>query len=721
MSGTVDQNQICGSNDSIDFVSNRSRLDKVALISWAVWIASFFLIAILEIAVYSNVLDGQFLFDDEHSIEKNPSIRSVFPLSRSLWGPPYSPTEGRPVVNLSFALNYSVHGLKVEGYHVVSILIHILNTFILFALVFRTLKNSPWGERPRGKAYWLALTISLLWALHPLQTESVSYMTQRTELLMSCFFLLTLFTASCSWHAETRISQFVWQSICVLSCALGMASKEVMIVAPMMVLLYDVTILNHSRLLIMKHRLPLYMCLLATWGILLSLVAMNPRGRTVGFDLLVKPHEYLTTQFWVTTRYVKLAFWPTDLCGDYGIFKITEMDRWVPCFIFLLILAGLSLWSFFRWKWLAFLGAWFFLILAPTSSILPIIPEPAAERRMYLPLAALICLVVISVTVFFERMFVLETTTSMKKQRLSRWLLVFMAIGIVGLFASWSFARNRVYQNETSFWTDVIQKRPNNPRAFQHLGIVHLRKQNWSVAFDYFQKSEQLNPNDSDALFNLAIWHTLRGQPTDAIQYFDRVLALDPKNFEAMIDRAKLHYALGRIDEAILDYRSAIEVSPISHAAHLNLGDLLYSQGELDEALVQYRTAHKLNPNSAACALKIAVIHSKKGENQEAIPWFEKALTLDPQNLDACKSAGYSYTMIGQFDKATKVFELYTAMQPNHFEGWTNLGHAYVNNGQPQEAQRCFEKALSIQPSAIEPQIALQHLHTLYRQDTDNR
>ncbi len=686
------------------------RPDKQASLPWGSIFISPLSIAVLVFAAYSNSLSGPLLYDDEHSIEKNLTIRSVLPLSRSLWGPQDAPTAGRPVVNLSFALNYAAGGLNVFGYHLVNVALHTLNAILLFAFILRTFEKSSWNEAWRSLAWGIAFSVSVLWALHPLQTESVSYITQRTELLMSFFFLATLYTARRAWDAETRRTKFAWQFICVLCCGLGMASKEVMVVAPLMVVLYDLAIMNRPLSKIREQRLPLYVSLVSTWIVLAALLATNPRGRTVGFQLAIKSHEYLTTQFWAITQYIWLALWPVNMCGDYGVFKIIEIKSWLPSFIFLTALGGITLWAWLRWRSLSYLGIWFFFILAPTSSFVPIVTEPLAERRMYLPLAAVILLLVtttVACGLFWRSR---GTSNSVKLTPLLRRILMIVVVGISGLFAWMTYDRNRVFQSELAFWEDVIQKRPNNARGYQNLGIVHLRNKQSELALKNFQKSEQLAPIDADAVYNLGVWYMLHGQTEVAIQYYDRALTIAPKKFEAIYNRAQVLFSQGRMDEAIAAYQSAISVSPRSAIAHLNLGNIYFAQGRFEDALEQYHVTIQLNPEFALSYQNIGAILAKNGGYRDAIEWLEKATKLDPQNLDAYHNLGYCYSSLGQKDKAVATYLQWTSIKQNDVEAWTNLGKAYANNEQFSEARRSFERALQLQPDAIEAQLELQRI-----------
>ncbi len=203
------------------------------------------LIVIVALAVYANSFRGPFIFDDEQSILQNPSIRRLWPI----WGPLNPPKGGwpvqsRPIMNLSLALNYALFGLDVRGYHGFNLTIHVLGALLLYGIVRRTLSLPALRDRFGKVAAQLALAAALIWTVHPLQTESVTYVIQRTESIMGLFYLLTLY---CVIRGACSARPVGWCLSAVVACALGMASKEVMVTAPVIVLLYDRSFLARSQ------------------------------------------------------------------------------------------------------------------------------------------------------------------------------------------------------------------------------------------------------------------------------------------------------------------------------------------------------------------------------------------------------------------------------------------------------------------------------------------
>ena len=520
-------------------------------IGWGTFVVSLLVISLSLLAAYSNVIHGEFVFDDEGTVVENDSIRSIWPLSQSLWAAKDLPTAGRPVANFSFALNYALGQLQVVGYHLTNIVLHALNAVLLLAWTHRTLSTATrWKLRPR--AVWgMSLAIAVLWALHPIQTESVAYVTQRTELLMAFFFLSTMYASKRAWDAKEPRATILWQSVAILCCGLGMASKEVMVVAPVMVILYDLTIHRQSVTEAFRRRWLFYLGLMATWGILAALMATDPRGGSVGFHLTIKPIDYLTTQFWAIVYYLWLALWPASLCSDYGVLIVTQFKIWFPCLMLLLAIAGMTLWSWFRRQTYSFLGGWFLIILAPTSSFVPIASEPIAERRMYLPLAALLVFFVVGTVSFMERF------AASSKLRSRAWTLLGAIWLMLGVTYAWvTHARNEVYRNELTFWTDVIEKRPDNARGHTNLGLLYIRQSKPDLAKPYFVRAVELAPAEMEFRLNLAVY-TEEGNLNEAIAHYEQMVEINPKMDRELCNLGNCYAKLGRIDEALQSYGRA--------------------------------------------------------------------------------------------------------------------------------------------------------------------
>ncbi|MDI1249518.1 MAG: hypothetical protein PSV13_11695, partial [Lacunisphaera sp.] len=367
------------------------------------------------LAIYWNSLDAPFLFDDGPAILRNETIRTLWPLDRVLQPPlEGAGVTGRPLVNLSLAVNYALGGLDVRGYHAMNLALHALAVLTLWGVLRRTLwlnvgrGLSPTslnmsGVKPdlHNEPESFAFAVALLWAVHPLLTESVVCVVQRNEVMGGLFYLLTLygFVRSVAEKGDvgrdrlippsdaprrdqrSRPTIIAWQAFAVVSCLLGMATKEIMATAPLVVMLYDRTFVAGGFSAAWRQRRGYYLSLAATWLLLAWLMlGNNQRDGIVGFGLGVSSWEYLLTQCRALTTYLQLSFWPHPLVLDYGAEMVRRPGEvWGQGILVLTLLLATG-WALVRRPVWGFVGAWFFVILAPSSSFVPLTTQPIAEH-----------------------------------------------------------------------------------------------------------------------------------------------------------------------------------------------------------------------------------------------------------------------------------------------------------------------------------------------------
>ncbi len=487
------------------------------------------LLVIVGAGAYANSLNGPFVFDDEAGIERNASIRS---LAGALRPPDQGqPTAGRPAVNLSLALNYAVHGSDVRGYHLVNIAIHVLAALVLFDLVRLTLSRRPFDRAFGAAANSLAFATALLWVAHPMQTECVNYLSQRTESMMGLFFLLTL-NAAIRAHGATRSG---WAMVSVLCCGLGMASKEVMVTAPVMVILYDWAFRTEPFGRVLRRRHRFYLALASTWIVLWLLNWGSPRSDTAGFASGVTPMQWASVQCRIVLDYLRLAVWPHPLNLDYGPFQAVPFGELAPWVVAMgLILLATAVLLLVRPR-IGFGLAWCFIILAPTSSIVPIVSEVAAERRMYVPLAGLVALVVVGGYAIIGRLSRRWSATGLGRDR---WIIAGYITAVCLVAAPLlvlTVRRNTQYASEVALWQSAIEAMPDNSRA--HVNLANTVR---------------------DDLGDLG----------RAERHYRTALRLRPTNAIARTNLGAVLASQGRLDEAIDEFRLAIETDRHLSAAH---------------------------------------------------------------------------------------------------------------------------------------------------------
>lgn len=559
-------------------------------------------IVIVGIVVYFNSLWGELVFDDVGWIILNPTIRNVWDLPMVLYPPNNGFASGRPVLNLTIAINYALGGTAPGGYHVVNIAIHIAAALALFGIVRRTLLTPRMRGRFVAVAAPLALATAVLWMVHPLQTASVTYVIQRTESLMGLFFFVTLY---CVIRGADSANPNRWYIAALAACVLGMGTKEVMAAAPPVVLLYDRAFLSGSLWRALRARWLVYLGMATSWGVIaLCLLSSGFHSGSAGFGSGFTWKEYAGTQPEVITHYLRLTFWPVGQCLDYTWPKV-EWDKlegedlWLAAAPVALIasLGLITLWGVLRNTPLGFLGAWFFLILAPTSSFVPI-RDAAFEHRMYLPLAAIAALVVVGGYALWDRFAPCDWATGSADPR-RRWRLPIAAVALAAIALSLlTMRRNAMFHSAVSVWEDVVESNPKSARGQNNLAAVLIEDGRCEEAIAHSRQALEISPGYADAENNMGHALNQQGKEDQAAAWFEKAVAHNPKHARALQNLAAARFKKKRIAEATDLYRRLLVEEPDNFQGHLRLADCL-RETKPQESIEQYRKALEILPDNA--------------------------------------------------------------------------------------------------------------------------
>lgn len=595
-------------------------------------------LVLATVAAYINSFGGTFVFDDERAILENPHIRGLWPLSLPLTTWPDSSLAGRPVASLSFALSYALSGAEPWGHHAVNLAVHLLAGLLLFGIVRRTLAGPRLEARFGRASNALAGAAAGLWLLHPIQTQAVTYIVQRCESLMGLFYLATIYAVV---RALSSPAPAGWGLLAVAFCALGMGTKEAMVTAPVLAVLYDRTFGAGSLGGALRRRWPLHAGLASTWLILAALMAPGPRSSSTGFGLAtVTWWEYARSQFGVVAHYLRLSVWPSGLALDYGWPVAQGWREILPPMAFVGALAALTAVGLARNRPWSYLGAWFFGILAPTSSVVPI-RALAFEHRMYLPLAAVAVGAVLAVRSLEPRLIFARPGGADGSggggAPASRRLVTAAVLAMIVL-AGLTFQRNTDYESAERIWRRALEVAPGNPRAHNNLAVELIRSGHFRRAAEHLREALRLAPEDPEAHQNLAMALESRGKSEEALEQYRRALAIQPNHFKARVHLGVLLASDGSYDGAIQEFRKAVRIDPSSAVAFNNLGAALASEGRLREAVRRLRTAVELDPGYAEAHRNLGMALQAQGEIRQAITHLRKAVRLAPEDGTARRS-----------------------------------------------------------------------------------
>jgi protein O-mannosyl-transferase len=532
------------------------------------------LIAVLTVVVMGTGLRGQMIFDDYRSIVANSDIEHF---------PDVVQGSTRPLTEFTFFLNYAMHGADVVPYHVVNVLIHTFAALLLFGVLRRTLLLPRFAGRYTRSASWLAGSIAAMWAVHPVQTESVTYIVQRAESMMGMFALLGLY--SCL-RGVTRGVRGWWMGVAVLSMVLGMLSKPVMVVMPMLVLLFDAMFLSDGFGPALRRRWRFYLLLAMTLIIPLVLLSMpNESSTSAGFGLgRLSSWRYLLSQCDVVVHYLKLCVWPHPLCIDYAWLPVAGLGAVWCTALSLLVLLGVTLVLVARHQPAGYLGCWFFLTLLPTSSVVPL-DDLAAERRLYLALLAPIALVVLGGVQPLVIRF--------------RWRVnaVLLSVVVLGTLSLLTIRRNLCYTSEACMWQSVLETRPEHVRARLGLGSFALAAGELDVAERRFREVLERLPR------------TIPSGPSPTATLY----SLTQTNLGVVHEQQR------QFDLAEACFREAIRVSRDNTDARVNLGIVLGREGATSESLSLWQEALRIEPHHARARYCMGWAAMQSGDVKAAV------------------------------------------------------------------------------------------------------
>jgi|WetSurMetagenome_2_1015567.scaffolds.fasta_scaffold00068_7 protein O-mannosyl-transferase len=581
---------------------------------------------ILGLLIYSNTFHSPFVFDDPDYILNNPVIKDFSYFSDpskidelpNRMGTIKAQFRNRIVGHLSFWVNYSIHGLDVTCYHLVNLAIHLLNALLVYLLIILTFRTPFLSERTSidpgfnaDTGRLIAFLCALLFVAHPLQTQAVTYISQRFTVLATLFCLLSLILYIKARFSDKSPHRYAYYFISLVSVILAMKTKEISFTFPLIITLYEFMFLEGN----LKKRIACLLPFILTMSIIpLTLLyagssdsLLKNISEVSRETASISRMDYLFTQFSVINTYISLLFLPLfqNLDYDYPVYKSFFMPQvWLP-FLFLVAILIFALYLYYRsrsetkFSWrsrlISFGILFFFITLSVESSVIPI-RDVIFEHRVYLPSFGFFLCVVTGIIFIRERI-----SEPLKRTIIPSMLLIAL------IFAGAAYARNLVWSSALSLYADVVEKSPVKARPYYNLG-------------NYYHSA---------------------GDIRAAGREYMAAIKLDPKHPGAHNNLGVCYGILGRLDEAVREFKREIKLRPDFVDTHTNLGVTLCMQGKFDEAISEYLIALKLDPNNAGTHLGLGRCYFSGKEFSKAVAEFGTVLSLDPQNSEARKYIEY--------------------------------------------------------------------------------
>lgn len=624
-------------------------------------ILALILIILISLIIYSNSLEASFHFDDKYTIVDNPKIKKIGDLGSIM---SFNPS--RPLLFLSFALNYHFGELRTRGYHLVNIFLHTLNGLLLFFIVNLSFKYFilP-GKSSSIPSLRIALISSLLFITHPIQTEAVTYVISRSSVLCTTFYLLSFcFFIMCRGRFEGARQTGQGPSIfyflfSIFFFLLAMATKEIAATLPVIILLYEYFFISGGDKKIFFQRLFKYYWLffMIPLGFFLFRYFLLEQGS--GLPHARSIYSNLITEARVVINYLRLLLFPVNLNVDPDFpisTSIIELSVILSLgAIILILIAAFKVLA--NNKLISFSILWFFITLLPTSSIFPL-DDVMAEHRLYLPSLGFYLLV----GALVHQLAVLDFKRYSSRKAGA---IIATALGSIVLFCSVGVVtRNSVYKDDYSLWKDTVKKSP--------------------------QKARVIN-NFANALKE-------KGMPDQALIKYQEALSYDPLYVLAQMNLGIAYLKKGMSDDAVRELKKAIAIKSDYAQAYFNLGLARMNQGRYDEGLQAGKRAVEIDPHNADAHNLLGAIYYRKGMVDEAVVEFKKALENNFLHLQAIDNLGVAYLNQGRIDEAIKEFKRALRVNDRDVEAYNNLGVAYLKKGDKEKALLHFNRALQIRP-----------------------
>lgn len=638
------------------------------------YVLPFVLIALSIAFAYSGTLSAPMVLDDIRTIVDNPAVQDPANFTQ-----PSALAKPRPLTDLTFALNYTLDGTNPDGYRLVNIFIHILNSFLVYLLILFALStikppsaNSSKSKRMAGNVWGLrcaALAGALFFALHPLQTMAVTYIAQRYTSLAAFFALACIGFYILARQRFKHVSPagpaaWIFFALAILSAVLAFLSKQNTAMLPGLILLTEISLFSRTRI----NRSNLILLLVIFCGLFGFFVLYNS-GVATGFTGFgefwdnfwrrlaetreVSRWDYLCTQFGVVARYLIMTVFPAGQNIDHlHPFVSGFWDGLTPVyFLVLLMLLSFALFSVRKRPLITLSIIWIFVSLSVESSIIPI-RDAMFEQRMYLPM--------------FGAALLFSYLVYLAAARVRPVLIVYTAAALIVIVMAWATTqRNELWQDPVALWTDSVEKQPGNDRAWNNLAQAEMEKENFETAHEYLLKALEINPD----------------------------------NVRAAGNKGYILYLQGKNKQALPLLKKAAQSFPRSADFQYNYGVILSAAGQSSQAIQQYQATLKLRPEHLQARMNLGVELARTGNFKEAARHMEKVLDQDRENFSLLRNLGILYFQLDRMGKAQEYMQRALGIKPRSPDILTYLGMIHYNQGEYSMAMDRLVQTMNINPN----------------------
>ena len=672
-------------------------------------ILPFLILSILPVIIYCNTLNNDFVFDDRALIQGSNTLPSLQDVSNII--SVFTQKSGyRPIRTLSYAIDYHFSGVNPISYHISNIAYHIITTLLVYLVTLSILSNRV-----------TACITALLFAVHPVHTDSVTYLAGRRDILSALFYLMGFYF----FLTYRKTGRLFLAPLSMVAYLLSLGSKEMGVTLPAIFFIYDMV--NNlpqegkeSWIAALKEGLRTLKKVVSQYKYFYSFFLAGALTFTCYKVFISSPsHQpgYYGDSMWVTfltvariiVHYMKLLIFPVKLLADYSYdaFPLASslFDR--PVILSLILLAVILfvlLKLLTRNRWLAFGGIWFFITLSPVCHIIPH-HELLAEHYLYLPsygfclIAALLC-------------------TPLVENKRYAFLILPSLLIIILLFSIRTIDRNRDWKDGMALWSKTVKTAPRCARAQNNLGVEYLQEKNYQEALEHLVAASRIKPGYAEAYNNMGLAYKELGSYDRAVGLFAKAIHLKKGYYDAHYNLANTFESKGQYDRSIWLYNQLLKKKPGSARIHNNLGVVYQKQARLELAEKQFSKALELDPANVEARNNLGVYYNSKGLYDKAIAEFKQILISDPDNAPVYANLGTAFSNKGMHDSAIDALKEALRIKPGFLEAMNNLGTAYKDKGLYDQALETFHKILELNPRVAIPHVNLAIVYLYQKKDS---
>jgi tetratricopeptide (TPR) repeat protein len=568
---------------------------------------SIALIIILGFAAYANSLSGEFLWDDGMLIKNNTHIRSWHGIPKIFTedvgsGAGKATNFYRPLQMLTYTVEYHLWGLNEPGYHITNIFLHIIAALLIYWLVTLLFNDRR-----------LSALTGILFVIHPVHTEAVSYISGRADPLAAIFLLLS-FILYIKHARSSATGIYIAMALSYISAVL---SKEISLILPLLLLLY------HS---LFRERLkpkPLLtiVAISVVYGIL-RFALLNPILPHKTFNLTIL--QRLPGALAAISNYIRLLILPVNLHMEYGNMLYSFTDPSVISGIAVTaLLIFLALKNRGRGNLISFSICWFFVALLPQSNLYPL-NTYMAEHWLYLPSVGFFLLLSKGLLLLGDGMVRRDAPSP------NKYISIAVLITLLTFYLYLTVRQNGYWREPISFYKRTLSYAPHSSRVYSNLGVAYMDIERHREAIDSFSRAIEIDPENAAVYFNLGSAYNLESRSEEAIASYKRAIEIDPGYSKAYNNLGNTYNSVDDRENAIASFKKAIEVNPKDALAHHNLGNIYRGMGETQKAIASYKRAIEIDRRYAGAYYSLGVTYYMAGQKNLAKDFFDRAVELDP-------------------------------------------------------------------------------------------